>query len=150
CWSSQAGGHSLNHHQFAWERSGTMSKVKKATSNRSTTRRRATAVRRKAEAPAAGSATAWARHLIEFGAQDASTYAPHTLPMSELAQASARSPIPWPSGKEPAPAPLARKPAPADPLPAADYLIVTWTVEEARCLADTLTPGYPSKTAWYD
>jgi hypothetical protein len=23
-------------------------------------------------------------------------------------------------------------------------------VEEAKCLADTLTPGFPSKTAWYD
>ncbi len=26
---------------------------------------------------------------------------------------------------------------------------MTWTVAEAKCLADTLTPGYPSKTAWY-
>src|SRR5208337_1206993 len=24
-----------------------------------------------------------------------------------------------------------------------------WTVEEAKSLADTLTPGYPSKTSWY-
>jgi nucleoside phosphorylase len=70
--------------------------------------------------------------------------------MPEAMQASSRSPIPWPSGKAPAPTALGRKPAPADPLPAADYLVVTWTVEEARCLADTLTPGFPSKTAWYD
>lgn len=35
------------------------------------------------------------------------------------------------------------------PLPEFDYLVVTWTVEEAKCLADTLTPGYPSRTAWY-
>ena len=34
-------------------------------------------------------------------------------------------------------------------LPQCDYVVVTWTVEEARCLADTLTPGFPSKTAWY-
>jgi nucleoside phosphorylase len=70
--------------------------------------------------------------------------------MAEAAQPSARSPIPWPAGKEPAPAPFGRTPAAADPLPAFDYLVVTWTVEEARCLADTLTPGYPSKTAWYN
>jgi nucleoside phosphorylase len=115
------------------------------------TRRKAQVRRRAATAlPAAGSATAWARHLIEFDSQDPSTYAPHTLPMAELQQASARSPIPWPSGKEPAAAPLGRRPAPADPLPASDYLVVTWTVEEARCLADTLTPGFPSKTAWYN
>jgi nucleoside phosphorylase len=27
--------------------------------------------------------------------------------------------------------------------------VVTWTVAEARCLADTLTPGYSSQSAWY-
>ena len=64
--------------------------------------------------------------------------------------ASARSPIPWPKGKEPTPAPLKKAPAPSDPLPQFDYLVVTWTTEEAKCLADTLTPGFPSKTAWYD
>ena len=31
-----------------------------------------------------------------------------------------------------------------------DYLLVTWTVAEAKCLADTLTPGFPSRTAWYE
>jgi nucleoside phosphorylase len=40
-------------------------------------------------------------------------------------------------------------PVPTAPLPRTDFLVVTWTVEEARSLADTLTPGYPSKTAWY-
>jgi nucleoside phosphorylase len=56
----------------------------------------------------------------------------------------------WPKGREPTPAPLRRAPAPNDALSEYDYLIVTWTAEEAKCLADTLTPGYPSKTAWYD
>ena len=60
-----------------------------------------------------------------------------------------RSPIPWPAGEGPMPKPLASKPSPSDPLPQADYVVVTWTVEEAKALADTLTPGYPSKTAWY-
>jgi nucleoside phosphorylase len=128
-----------------------MSKIRKATRERATAgRRRSTTQRRAPAAPAAASATAWARHLIEFDAEDPSTYAPHTLPLAEAMQASTRSPIPWPTGKEPAPTALGRTPAPADPLPAADYLVVTWTVEEARCLADTLTPGFPSKTAWYN
>ena len=60
-----------------------------------------------------------------------------------------RSPIPWPSGKAPTPAPLPKAPAPTSPLPAADYLVVTWTTEEAKCLSDILTPGYECKTAWY-
>ncbi len=30
-----------------------------------------------------------------------------------------------------------------------DYVVVTWTVEEAKCLADTLTPGHASKADWY-
>jgi hypothetical protein len=34
-------------------------------------------------------------------------------------------------------------------LPRCDAIVVTWTVEEAKALADVLTPGYPSKTAWF-
>ena len=89
------------------------------------------------------------RHIIMFDSEDASTYSPHTLPPAAIMQATARSPIPWPAGEAPTPQPLATKPAPTDPLPQADYVVVTWTVEEAKALADTLTPGYPSKTAWY-
>jgi nucleoside phosphorylase len=33
-------------------------------------------------------------------------------------------------------------------MPEADYLVVTWTTEEAKCLADTLTPGHASAD-WY-
>jgi hypothetical protein len=105
----------------------------------------------KGRARAADPATstgALARHVILFDASDPSTYSPHSLPAAEVMLASARSPIPWPKGKEPKPTPLSPAPAPGDPLPQFDYLVVTWTVEEARCLADTLTPGFPSKTAW--
>lgn len=42
----------------------------------------------------------------------------------------------------------AQTPPPSDPLPAADVLVVTWTVAEAKALADVLTPGCPS-TAWH-
>lgn len=90
-----------------------------------------------------------AAHVIAFDATDPATYAPFSLPPSLLALGTARVPIPWPSGTAPVPQPLASTPDPDAPLPACDYVIVTWTVEEARCLADTLTPGYPSKTAWH-
>ena len=89
------------------------------------------------------------RHIIMFDSDDASTYSPHTLPPAAVMLAAARSPIPWPAGEAPEPQPMAKKPSPTDPLPQADYVLVTWTVEEAKALSDTLTPGYPSKTAWY-
>jgi hypothetical protein len=97
-----------------------------------------------------GTAREFARHLLTFDTDEPSTYTSHTLPAAAVMRAAARSPIPWPAGKAPKPAPLSPKPAASKPLPACDYLIVTWTVEEAKCLADTLTPGFPSKTAWYD
>ncbi len=89
------------------------------------------------------------RHILTFDHEDPNTYTPHTLPVAAIMRASARSPIPWPSGKAPAPTPLQPTPAPDSVLPRCDYLVVTWTVEEAKSLADTLTPGFASKTAWY-
>ncbi|MFZ1008679.1 MAG: hypothetical protein WAN65_17695 [Candidatus Sulfotelmatobacter sp.] len=90
-----------------------------------------------------------ARHIITFDRDDPNTFAPNTLPPARIMGAEARTPIPWPAGSAPIPKPLSRKPAASDPLPKSDYVIVTWTVEEAKALADTLTPEYPSKTAWY-
>src|SRR6266849_3624906 len=90
-----------------------------------------------------------ARHIIEFDAEDVATYAPFSLPAAALAKIAARNPIPWPAGQVPTPSPYATAPQSEAPLPEFDYLVVTWTVEEARCLADTFTPGYPSRTAWY-
>ena len=95
------------------------------------------------------SAQAWARHIIQFDAEDVSTYGPHTLPPAAVMLAAAHSPIPWPAGKQPKPAPLHPSPSPTQPLGQFDYLVATWTTAEAKALADTLTPGFPSKTAWY-
>jgi hypothetical protein len=100
-------------------------------------------------AAAAESIPDLSRHIIMFDHDDPSTYSPQTLPPAGAMAASTRSPIPWPQGTAPMPQPMAQKPSATAPLPQCDYVIVTWTVEEARCLADTLTPGFPSKTAWY-
>jgi nucleoside phosphorylase len=55
--------------------------------------------------------------------------------------------IPWPKDLAPKPArKLASKPS--DPLPAADVLVVTWTVDEAHALSRVLTPGFDSKNNW--
>src|SRR5580704_8925055 len=89
------------------------------------------------------------RHIITFDRDDPATYSPHTLPPAAIMGAAARSPIPWPVGTAPTPQPMAKTPSATAALPKCDYVVVTWTVEEAKCLADTLTPGYPSKTAWY-
>lgn len=89
------------------------------------------------------------RHIILFDHDDPSTYSPQTLPPAGAMAAVTRAPIPWPSGTAPTPQPLAQKPSASAALPKCDYVVVTWTVEEARCLADTLTPGFASKTAWY-
>ena len=89
------------------------------------------------------------RHIITYDRDDPSTYSPQSLPPAAIMGAQTRSPIPWPQGCAPTPEPLANKPSSSAALPRCDYVIVTWTVEEARCLADTLTPGFPSKSAWY-
>lgn len=54
------------------------------------------------------------------------------------------APIPWPEGL--APTPVDTENNPRVSLPAADVLVVTWTVAEAQALADVLTPGHPSDT----
>lgn len=90
-----------------------------------------------------------ARHIITFDATDRRTFAPFSLPSVGALAAVARHPIDWPDGHAPVPKPLAHPPRPDAPLPPCDTVVVTWTVEEARCLADTLTPGHASKTDWY-
>jgi hypothetical protein len=91
----------------------------------------------------------FARHILMFDSNRPETYSAHTLPPAEIMQSAARSTIPWPSGQAPTPAPIHPAPNPSAALGQYDYLIVTWTEEEGKCLADTLTPGYPSQTAWY-
>jgi hypothetical protein len=89
------------------------------------------------------------RRILTYDSDNPSTYSALSLPQAALMKAETLSPIPWPQGQAPSPQPLAKAPSPSAPLPQADYVVVTWTVEEAKALADILTPGYPSKTSWY-
>jgi len=52
--------------------------------------------------------------------------------------------IPWPKGLAPTPDKTARK-GPGGALPAADFLVVTWTMDEGHALSAVLTPGKDSK-----
>src|SRR5262249_24570306 len=54
----------------------------------------------------------------------------------------------WPAGETPAAQPLASTPPADSPLPAADYLVITWTTNETKALADVFTPGHPPNS-WY-
>jgi nucleoside phosphorylase len=52
--------------------------------------------------------------------------------------------VPWPKGLAPKPA-ASLKRSSSDPLPAADVLVVTWTVDEGHALSRVLTPGKDSR-----
>jgi hypothetical protein len=52
--------------------------------------------------------------------------------------------IPWPKGLAPKPAATLGAKS-ADPLPRADVLVVTWTVDEGHALSRVLTPGKDSR-----
>jgi hypothetical protein len=56
--------------------------------------------------------------------------------------------IPFPDGLAPTPAPIVPEPGPLDPLPHADVVVVTWTVDEQDALADVFTPGF-GRATWY-
>ena len=86
-----------------------------------------------------------ATHIINFDSDDFRTHQYFTIRTPRRVI----SPIPWPTGQQPIPQPLS-SPASGKALPRCDILIVTWTVEEAKALSDVLTPGYNSKTAWYN
>ncbi len=86
-----------------------------------------------------------ARHIITFDPDQPASRLFSAVP------AEARpglATIPWPSGLAPETVTPAKAPSPAHALPKADVLVVTWTVAEAKALADVLTPGVPS-TSWY-
>lgn len=88
----------------------------------------------------------FARHIIEFDPRNVSTYASWTKIEPSLLVKPKE--IPWPSDLTPEPQPYSSTPNSSNPLPEAEYLVVTWTTAESEALANILTPGYP-KTSWY-
>jgi nucleoside phosphorylase len=86
-----------------------------------------------------------ARHIITFDPDDPASRLFSAVPTQARA---GLTPIPWPDGLAPQTVTPAKAPSPSHPLPKADVLVVTWTVAEAKALADVLTPGTPS-TAWH-
>jgi nucleoside phosphorylase len=64
------------------------------------------------------------------------------------AVAAATRPPDFPSGLTPAAAPLDPEPGPTRRLPAADVVVITWTVDELVGLARVFTPGV-SPASWY-
>jgi uncharacterized protein YjbI with pentapeptide repeats len=57
-------------------------------------------------------------------------------------------PIPWPAGAAPVAVPMQAAPSRDSVLPAADYLVISWTVDETSAMAAVFTPGY-SPQKWY-
>src|SRR4029077_19236308 len=55
--------------------------------------------------------------------------------------------IPWPKGLPPKTGPAPRRNS-NSPLPRADVLLVTWTVDEGHALSRVLTPGKDSHNAY--
>src|SRR5690242_15974861 len=82
------------------------------------------------------------REIIEFDSQAAEGKA--FFAFSTSTGLSRFTDIPWPKGL----APKTDKKAPGrpnDPLPKADVLVVTWTVDEGHALSRVLTPGKDSR-----
>lgn len=93
----------------------------------------------------ASDADVLARHIITFDPNDPSDY---VFAPADVTLPRGISQIPWPAGLAPTVVTLPAKPAPEDALPQAEVLVVTWTVAEAKALADVLAPGHVS-TSWY-
>lgn len=87
-----------------------------------------------------------ARLLLDQGSEPADL-APEPE-VGAVATLTADLEIPFPGGLAPIPQPIAPAPAPGDALPAADVVVVTWTVAEVNALADVLTPGF-GRNGWY-
>ena len=86
-----------------------------------------------------------ARALLSSGPEALEAALPDLAAAPEVAAAPAGLSINWPSGLAPVPQPPTAAPDPEGPLPAADVLVVTWTVAEHKALADVLTPGHPPR-----
>jgi len=81
------------------------------------------------------------REIIEFDSEAAEGQA--FVSLTKTTGLSAFTDIPWPSGLAPKTGPKPK--SGTGPLPRADVLVVTWTVDEGHALSRVLTPGKDSK-----
>jgi nucleoside phosphorylase len=84
---------------------------------------------------------ALARHIIDY---DPDNPAGRLFAAVDFTARAKLEPIPWPEGLEPKTVTPPKPPSPEDALPKADVLVMTWTVAEAKALADVLTPEHGS------
>jgi hypothetical protein len=73
---------------------------------------------------------------------------PDPLELQKEAGLMANLGLVFPDDLGPEPTAIEPAPDPASPLPKADAVVVTWTVDELQALADVLTPGI-SRNRWY-
>ncbi|MGO4329548.1 hypothetical protein AB4Z48_28560 [Cupriavidus sp. 2TAF22] len=91
-----------------------------------------------------------ARQLLSSG-MTAADFDNHPTVATTLAAApglAAHPQIAFPAALRPTPVPLATIPDLNDPLPKADVVVITWTVDETMALGDVMTPGF-SRDHWY-
>jgi nucleoside phosphorylase len=79
-----------------------------------------------------------ARYLLARGAD---VFEEVVGPTAPVAPKRAFLDIPFPEDLRPTPQPIDPAADPNDPLPSADVVVITWTVDEQEALADVLTPG---------
>jgi hypothetical protein len=82
------------------------------------------------------------REIIDFDSESPSGR--EFLAFSTATGLSRYIDVKWPKGLSPTPATKLNRTS-ADPLPSADVLVVTWTVDEGHALSRVLTPGKDSR-----
>ncbi len=92
--------------------------------------------------------TELARQLLGRGTEPADLDLAPDLTSLQGGLAKIQQAINFPPGLGPVPEPMNPPPSPDAPLPRADVVVITWTVDEANTLADVLTPGFGRPT-WY-
>jgi nucleoside phosphorylase len=99
-------------------------------------------------APAARPASAedFQREIIDFDSD--SSHGREFLAFTTATGLSRYTDVPWPRGLSPKTGPTPRR-SPSSPLPRADVLVVTWTVDEGHALSRVLTPGKDSRDDYH-
>src|SRR5437764_3120145 len=88
-----------------------------------------------------------ARYLLSRGTDIVLADEETTPPALTALAAAARLPS-FPDGLAPTPQPIDPPPASDDPLPRADAVVITWTVDEVAALGHVFTPGH-GPDHWY-